>query len=513
MVATPASRLFVRRRDGRFPLQPFRHRQFLRAQEVRVEQLRLIARAVIGQDGHDGAAAPEFAGETDRARHVDPGRAAHAQALVLEQVEDHRYGFLVRDQIGFVDVHVLDDGRDAPEADALGDGAAFRRPGLAAREQVVHGGTLGVGDADHDVALLLAQIGRRARNGAARADGADEAVDPALGLLPDLRAGRDVMGLAVVEVVPLVGIEHAVRLALAQVVGDAAGDVLVVVGVAVGNRRHLDQLRATQAQHVLLFLALRFRDHDQGAVAARDGDERKADPGVAGGALDHQAAGLDLPAFLGLENDLARRAILHGLAGVHELGLAQDGAAGRPGGALELDERRIADRFDDSVANLHDDGPAIDGRNVEDRFHRDKGRGMARARTGSPVGRARLCFDPDSIGPVEAAMPLTRRKLIGAMARLGGAGAAYETLAAPAFLKPPAAKGASLGLPEDSGAGRSVVMLGAGVAGLAAAHELDRAGYDCIILEAARRPGGRSLTLRRGDVIREIDGTAQECRF
>ena len=79
-------------------------------------------------------------------------------------------------------------------------------------------------------------------------------------------------------------------------------------------------------------------------------------------------------------------------------------------------------------------------------------------------------------------MPLTRRKLIGAMARLGGAGAAYETLAAWDFLKPPAAKAASLGLPEDSGVGRSVVILGAGVAGLAAAYELDRAGYDCIIL-------------------------------
>ena len=33
-------------------------------------------------------------------------------------------------------------------------------------------------------------------------------------------------------------------------------------------------------------------------------------------------------------------------------------------------------------------------------------------------------------------MPLTRRNLLGAMARLGGAGAVYETLAAWEFLKP-----------------------------------------------------------------------------
>lgn len=110
-------------------------------------------------------------------------------------------------------------------------------------------------------------------------------------------------------------------------------------------------------------------------------------------------------------------------------------------------------------------------------------------------------------------MPLTRRKLIGAMARLGGAGAAYEMVTALGFLQPPSAKAAMLDLPRDSGAGKTVVVLGAGVAGLCAAYELDRAGYDCVVLEATRRIGGRSLTLRRGDTIVEAGGTAQECQF
>src|SRR5262245_2381963 len=86
----------------------------------------------------------------------------------------------------------------------------------------------------------------------------------------------------------------------------------------------------------------------------------------------------------------------------------------------------------------------------------------------------------------EAAMAITRRKLIGAMARLGGAGAAYETLAAWNFLKPPDARAASLALPEDSGAGRTVAILGAGVAGLCAAYELERAGYDCVDRKSTR---------------------------
>jgi monoamine oxidase len=110
-------------------------------------------------------------------------------------------------------------------------------------------------------------------------------------------------------------------------------------------------------------------------------------------------------------------------------------------------------------------------------------------------------------------MTMTRRGLLGAMARLGGAGAAYETLAALDFLKPPPAMAASLGLPKDAGAGKTVVILGAGVAGLCAAYELDRAGFDCVILEASRRIGGRSLTLRRGDSFRESGGPLQTCEF
>jgi monoamine oxidase len=41
-----------------------------------------------------------------------------------------------------------------------------------------------------------------------------------------------------------------------------------------------------------------------------------------------------------------------------------------------------------------------------------------------------------------------------------------------------------------------VIIVGAGLAGLAAGFDLDRAGYDVIILEARMRPGGRVHTLR-----------------
>ena len=59
---------------------------------------------------------------------------------------------------------------------------------------------------------------------------------------------------------------------------------------------------------------------------------------------------------------------------------------------------------------------------------------------------------------------------------------------------------------------RRVAILGGGIAGLTAAYELSRKGYECTILEASHRSGGRNLTLRHGDLIDEA-GAPQICPF
>ena len=66
--------------------------------------------------------------------------------------------------------------------------------------------------------------------------------------------------------------------------------------------------------------------------------------------------------------------------------------------------------------------------------------------------------------------------------------------------------------PADVGAGKSVVILGGGIAGMTTALEMTRLGYSCTILEATSTAGGRNRTIRGGDVVTEVDST-QTCQF
>ena len=63
--------------------------------------------------------------------------------------------------------------------------------------------------------------------------------------------------------------------------------------------------------------------------------------------------------------------------------------------------------------------------------------------------------------------------------------------------------------------GKRAVVIGAGVAGLASAFELlkNEIGCSCTVLEANDRVGGRSFTVRPGDVIKEDKFDPQVCTF
>src|SRR3546814_19566892 len=107
---------------------------------------------------------------------------------------------------------------------------------------------------------------------AARPHRADEAVDPATSLLPYFGTGGLDMGLAVRDIVELVGPDRAIGLGLRQARGDPLRHLHVIVGVGLRTRRDLDQLRAGPVNGVLLLIALRLRADGYSWPAAPVGD-------------------------------------------------------------------------------------------------------------------------------------------------------------------------------------------------------------------------------------------------
>ena len=127
---------------------------------------------------------PELARQPDRAGDVDAGRAAEAQALLLDQVEDDRQRLLVGDLPGEVGREAFEIGGDAALPDAFGDRAAF---GLehAVGVEAVERRAQRIGERDLHVRVLrlaapIADAGQRA----AGADRRDEAVDLAVRSAP-----------------------------------------------------------------------------------------------------------------------------------------------------------------------------------------------------------------------------------------------------------------------------------------------------------------------------------------
>jgi monoamine oxidase len=121
------------------------------------------------------------------------------------------------------------------------------------------------------------------------------------------------------------------------------------------------------------------------------------------------------------------------------------------------------------------------------------------------------------LGNEEGKPPLTRRRFLEMVGAAGGAAAVYETMVAMGLLATPKA---FAGPPDTSGApgtGKSVLVLGAGVAGLVAAYRLRQAKYSVTVIEASNRIGGRNFTVstataNHGNVIVE-DGSSQPCKF
>jgi monoamine oxidase len=106
---------------------------------------------------------------------------------------------------------------------------------------------------------------------------------------------------------------------------------------------------------------------------------------------------------------------------------------------------------------------------------------------------------------------VTRREFMNLLGATGGTAAALQAGSALGLL-PATASAATLDLLALGSTNKKVAILGGGLSGLTAAHELSKRGYDCTVIEASHRCGGRIFTVRHGDLIDEI-GNRQYCEF
>jgi monoamine oxidase len=106
---------------------------------------------------------------------------------------------------------------------------------------------------------------------------------------------------------------------------------------------------------------------------------------------------------------------------------------------------------------------------------------------------------------------VSRRELLRMIGLTAGGAAMYQAMHSLGF----AAESPFRGPIDLQGApkGASVLVLGAGIAGLTAAYELRRAGYTVQVLEYNERAGGRNWSLRGGDTYTELGGATQHCQF
>lgn len=106
---------------------------------------------------------------------------------------------------------------------------------------------------------------------------------------------------------------------------------------------------------------------------------------------------------------------------------------------------------------------------------------------------------------------MTRRGLLRMIGMTAGSAAMYQAMTSLGF----AAESNVNSMPDLGTApkGASVLILGAGIAGMVAAFELRKAGYSVQVLEYNARAGGRNWTLRGGDTYTELGGETQHCGF
>ena len=113
--------------------------------------------------------------------------------------------------------------------------------------------------------------------------------------------------------------------------------------------------------------------------------------------------------------------------------------------------------------------------------------------------------------PTDEPTGTSRRDLLKLIGLTAGSAAMYQAMTSLGYAAESGYKG-PIKLDGDP-KGASVLILGAGLAGMVAALELRQAGYKVKVLEYNNRAGGRNWSLRGGDSYTELGGATQKCEF
>jgi monoamine oxidase len=107
--------------------------------------------------------------------------------------------------------------------------------------------------------------------------------------------------------------------------------------------------------------------------------------------------------------------------------------------------------------------------------------------------------------------PLSRRELLRMIGSVAGGAVMFQAMTELGVAAESSYQG-PIRLPGDP-KDASVLILGAGLAGMCAAYELRKAGYRVKVLEYNNRPGGRNWSLYGGDTYTELGGFTQHVEF
>jgi monoamine oxidase len=111
----------------------------------------------------------------------------------------------------------------------------------------------------------------------------------------------------------------------------------------------------------------------------------------------------------------------------------------------------------------------------------------------------------------ERTAPISRRRLLAMIGTAAGSSAMYQAMTALGLAAESTYQG-PLRLEGDP-KGASVLVLGAGIAGLVASLELSKTAKLVQVPENNDRAGGRCWSLRGGDRFTELGGSEQTCGF